>query len=82
MDPVINNDAEKFWKNFKFDDILQDYDAKPESRSKISSNYLKFQSKAGQASGLSFLLNSDLDEYYCGNHDSYGFRVFIFENKL
>jgi len=34
------------------------------------------QNQAGKSFGLSFLLDPNLDEYYCTTSDSTGFRVF------
>lgn len=37
--------------------------------------YPRRQSRAGKSSGLSVLLNPDLDDYFCTSSDSQGFRV-------
>lgn len=62
----------QFWKNLNFDDILL---SKDDSMQYTKRQYMKYQSKAGQAAGLSFLINPDLDDYFCSHHNSMGFRV-------
>jgi hypothetical protein len=67
-----SKDEIKFWKSINFDDILLSSD---ETTQKAKRQYMRFQSNAGQAAGLSFLLKTDVKDYLCANHDSFGFRV-------
>ncbi|XP_035705890.1 pickpocket protein 28-like isoform X2 [Folsomia candida] len=42
---------------------------------KLSRTYPRRQYRAGRSSGLSVLLNPDLDDYFCTSSDSQGFRL-------
>ncbi len=46
-----------------------------EITTKTKNKYPRRQTRAGKVSGLSFLLDPDLDEYFCTSSDSTGFRL-------
>ncbi len=48
---------------------------KDQGNSTKTTTYPRRQYRAGKSSGLSVLLNPDLDEYFCTSSDSQGFRV-------
>jgi hypothetical protein len=67
----LTEEEKAFWRSVNLDEILNsDVPVKVES-----SRYLKYQSKAGQTAGLSFILNPELNETFCSSHNGYGFRV-------
>lgn len=67
----MNEADTRFWESFNLDNLLETN----HHTNKGYQKYVKFQKKAGQTSGLSFLVNTDADEYFCSNHDAFGFRV-------
>jgi len=66
----ISENESYFWSDeLNFDNLLNN---KPTSE---TTRYLKYQTKAGQPIGLSFILDPEINETFCSSHDSYGFRV-------
>jgi len=69
----------KQWETYKINNgILEKGSPPPDG----DNDYPKHQSKAGQGSGLSMVLNPEINEYFCSGHDSYGFRVSLFHTKF
>jgi hypothetical protein len=60
------------WATFDMDKHILIDDTNPEDAYR---DYPRRQSKSGQSSGLSFLLNPEVDEYFCSANCGFGFRV-------
>ncbi|XP_035704838.1 pickpocket protein 28 [Folsomia candida] len=71
LSSAISEEDVRFWEAFNLDNLLET----DHHTNKGYRKHVKFQKKAGQTSGLSFLVNTDANEYFCANHDSFGFRV-------
>jgi len=76
-----NSKEERDWKTFDTDKHLRVEEHYGENLNQRR-DYPRRQSKAGQRSGLSFLVNPEPDEYYCSGNSAFGFRVELLFSTL